>query len=291
MQFEVFTLLPEVFPSYLETSIIKRACERNLIKVCVHNIRDYTHDKHHTTDDTPYGGGGGMVMKPEPVFEAIESVLGIHTPFDPSTGSGQCYSLEERSASPHTVPMISWEGEPPPSSPGPDLNIPIILLTPQGRVFDQSIALELSQHPRIALLCGRYEGVDERIRRHLVTDEISIGDYVLTGGELPALILIDAIARLLPDVLGDPTGAQDDSHAMGLLEYPHYTRPPEFREWKVPDVLLSGDHAKIDQWRREQSMLRTYNKRPDMLEKMELTKEDKKFVESLKVKSRMTFDL
>ena len=268
MQFEVFTLLPEVFPSYLETSIIKRACERNLIKVCVHNIRDYTHDKHHTTDDTPYGGGGGMVMKPEPVFEAIESVLGIHTPFD--------YNLEERSA--------SSQGEPPPSSPGPDSNIPIILLTPQGRVFDQSIALELSQHPRIALLCGRYEGIDERIREHLVTDEISIGDYVLTGGELPVLILIDAIARLLPDVLGDPTGAQDDSHTLGLLEYPHYTRPPEFREWKVPDVLLSGDHAKIDQWRREQALLRTLKKRPDMLEKTELNKEDKKFVESLKSK-------
>ena len=158
------------------------------------------------------------------------------------------------------------------------------MLTPQGRVFDQSIALELSQHPRIALLCGRYEGIDERIREHLVTDEISIGDYVLTGGELPALILIDAIARLLPDVLGDPTGAQDDSHALGLLEYPHYTRPPEFREWKVPDVLLSGDHAKIDQWRRQQALLRTFKKRPDMLEKTELNKEDKKFVESLKSK-------
>jgi tRNA (guanine37-N1)-methyltransferase len=164
----------------------------------------------------------------------------------------------------------------------PASNIPIILLTPQGRVFDQSIAQELSQHPHIALLCGRYEGIDERIREHLVTDEISIGDYVLTGGELPALILIDAIARLLPDVLGDPTGAQDDSHAMGLLEYPHYTRPPEFRGWKIPEILLSGAHAKIDKWRREQSLLRTFNKRPDMLEKAELSKEDLKFVESLK---------
>ena len=273
MQFEVFTLLPEVFPSYLETSIIKRARERDLINVRVHNIRDYTHDKHHMTDDTPYGGGGGMVMKPEPVFEAIESVLGIHTPFDPSTGSGQRYSLEERSA--------SAQGEPPPSSPGPDSNIPIILLTPQGRVFNQNIAQELSQHPRIALLCGRYEGIDERIREHLVTDEISIGDYVLTGGELPALILIDAIVRLLPDVLGDPTGAQDDSHAMGLLEYPHYTRPPEFRGWKVPDILLSGDHAKIEKWRRQQALLRTFKKRPDMLEKTELSKEDLKFLDKL----------
>lgn len=249
MQFEVFTLLPEVFPSYLETSIIKRARERDLINVRVHNIRDYTHDKHHTTDDTPYGGGGGMVMKPDPVFEAIETILGLNTE---------------------------------PTPPEPDPNIPIILLTPQGRVFNQSIAQELSQHPRIFLICGRYEGIDERIREHLVTDEISIGDYVLTGGELPALILIDAIARLLPDVLGDPTGAQDDSHATGLLEYPHYTRPPEFRGWKTPDILLTGDHAKIDKWRREQSLLRTFNKRPDMLKKADLTKKDLNFIEGLK---------
>ncbi|GAB4399261.1 MAG: tRNA (guanosine(37)-N1)-methyltransferase TrmD [Anaerolineales bacterium] len=249
MQFEVFTLLPEVFPSYLDTSILKRARERGLIQVNIHNIRDYTHDKHHTTDDQPYGGGGGMVMKPEPIFEAIESVLGLASPQTP---------LE------------------------PASNIPIILLTPQGRVFNQSIAKELSQHKRIALLCGRYEGIDERIRENLVTDEISIGDYVLTGGELPALILIDAVSRLLPDVLGDPTGAEDDSHAMGLLEYPHYTRPPEFRGSKVPDVLLSGDHKKIDKWRREQALKRTFRKRPDMLERAELTKDDKKFLDGLK---------
>lgn len=256
MQFEVFTLLPEVFPSYIDTSIIKRARERGLITVRVHNIRDYTHDKHHMTDDTPYGGGGGMVMKPEPIFEAIESVLGVNASFDDN--------LEEREVS------------------AQDVNIPIILLTPQGRVFNQSIAQELSQHDRIVLICGRYEGFDERIREHLVTDEISIGDYVLTGGELPALIMIDSISRLQPDVLGDPTGAQDDSHAMGLLEYPHYTRPPEFRGWKIPEVLLSGAHAKIDKWRREQALLRTYKKRPDMLEKADLSKEDKKFLEKLK---------
>lgn len=249
MRFEVFTLLPEVFPSYLETSILKRARERGLLDIGIHNIRDYTHDKHHTTDDTPYGGGGGMVMKPEPVFEAVESVLGL--------------------AAPHSPPQ-------------PDSNIPIILLTPQGRVFNQSIAQELSAHPRIALLCGRYEGVDERIRENLVTDEISIGDYVLTGGELPALILIDAVARLLSGVLGDPTGAEDDSHAMGLLEYPHYTKPAEFRGWKVPDILTSGDHGKIDKWRREQALERTFRKRPDMLEKAELTKDDLKFIEKLK---------
>lgn len=251
MQFEVFTLLPEVFPPYLETSILKRAIQRGLISVRIHNIRDYTHDKHHTTDDTPYGGGGGMVMKPEPIFEAVESVLG--------------------------TPAL-------PSPPTPESNTPIILLTPQGRVFNQRIAAELSRHPRLALLCGRYEGVDERVREHLVTDEISIGDYVLTGGELPALILIDAVSRLLPGVLGDPTGAEDDSHAMGLLEYPHYTKPAEFRGWKVPEILLSGDHAKIAKWRREQALARTFYKRPDMLENAELSEKDKQFIADLKSK-------
>jgi tRNA (guanine37-N1)-methyltransferase len=246
MRFEVFTLLPEVFPPYLDSSILQRARQRGLIDVRLHNIRDYTHDRHHTTDDTPYGGGGGMVMKPEPVFEAVEFVLGL----DPA------------------------RAQPPPA--------PVILLTPQGRVFTQRVAEELARLERVALLCGRYEGVDERIREHLVTDEISIGDYVLTGGELPALIVIDAVTRLLPGVLGDPTGAQDDSHAMGLLEYPHYTKPPEFRGWKVPEVLQTGNHARIEQWRREQALLRTYNRRPDMLEKAELTEKDRKFIEGLK---------
>jgi len=240
MRFDIFTLLPEVFPSYLESSILKRAVERGLIEVRIHNIRDYAHDKHHTTDDTPYGGGGGMVMKPEPIFEAIESEL---------TPQPVC---------------------------------PVIMLTPQGRVFDQRVADELSRHAQIALICGRYEGIDERIRAHLVSDEISIGDYVLTGGELPALLVVDAVARLLPGVLGDPTGAQDDSHASGLLEYPHYTRPPEFRGEKVPDILLTGDHAKIEKWRREQSLLRTLQRRPDLLKKAELTEKERKFVESQK---------
>ena len=253
MQFEVFTLLPEVFPPYLESSILQRAQQRELIQVHIHNIRDYTHDRHHTTDDTPYGGGGGMVMKPEPVFEAVESVLGISSNQEQSTPVADARQ-----------------------------GIPVILLTPQGRVFTQRVAEELSRHERIALLCGRYEGVDERIRQHLVTDEISVGDYVLTGGELPALLLIDAVARLIPEVLGDPTGAEDDSHSMGLLEYPHYTRPPEFRGWKVPEILLSGDHGKIEKWRREQALVRTFNKRPDMIEKAELSEKDKRFVESLK---------
>jgi len=241
MQFEVFTLLPEVFPPYLESSILQRARQNGLIDVRLHNIRDWARDKHHTTDDTPYGGGGGMVMKPEPLFEAVESILG------PLSGS------------------------------------PVILLSPQGRVFSQAIARALSAHERLALVCGRYEGVDERIRQRLVTDEISIGDYVLTGGELPALILIDAVTRLLPGALGDPTGAQDDSHAGGLLEYPHYTRPPEFRGERVPDILLSGDHAKIEKWRREQSLLRTLERRPDLLEKADLSEKERKFVENQKV--------
>ena len=188
-----------------------------------------------------------MVMKPEPVFEAVESVLGPRIASQPVT-------------------------------------VPVILLTPQGRVFTQGMAEELARYERVALLCGRYEGVDERIREHLVTDEISIGDYVLTGGELPALIIIDAISRLLPGVLGDPTGAEDDSHSMGLLEYPHYTRPPEFRGWKVPEVLLSGDHGKIEKWRREQAITRTFERRPDILEKAELSNEDQKIVDRLRSK-------
>ncbi len=240
MQFDVFTLLPEIFPPYLDSSILSHARQRGLIEVRVHNIRDYTHDRHHTTDDVPYGGGGGMVMKPEPVFEAIESILGA---------PARC---------------------------------PVVLLTPQGRVFNHAVAAELAQHDQLALLCGRYEGVDERIRLHLVSHEISIGDYVLTGGELPALILIDAVARLLPGVLGDPTGAADDSHASGLLEYPHYTRPPEFRGWKVPEVLLSGNHAQIEKWRRAQSLSRTWKKRPDLLEELDLNEADRKLLDQIK---------
>ena len=238
MRFDVFTLLPEVFPPYLDSSILNRARLRGLIDVQVHNIRDWATDQHHVTDDTPYGGGGGMVMKVEPMFAAVESVLGT----------------------------------PPPC--------PVIMLTPQGRVFNQNVADQLAQNSRLALICGRYEGIDERIRTHLVTDEISIGDYVLTGGELPALILIDVLARLVPGVLGDPTGASDDSHASGLLEYPHYTRPLEFRGWQVPEILLSGDHAKVARWRREQSLLRTRQRRPDLLEKADLSDKDLKFLEN-----------
>ena len=241
MHFDIFTLLPEVFPPYLESSILQRARDRGLIEVRVHNIRDHAHDKHHTTDDVPYGGGGGMVMKPEPVLAAVEAVLELQ--------------------------------------PGQLPDYPIILMTPQGRVFNQSIAAELAQQTRIAVICGRYEGVDERIRRQITTDEISVGDFVLTGGELPALLLVDAVSRLLPGVLGDPDGALDDSHASGLLEYPHYTRPPEFRGESVPEILISGDHARIAKWRRQQALLRTLQRRPDLLEKADLSKDDLAFLD------------
>lgn len=239
MKINVFTLFPEVFQPYLETSILKRAIQNQLVKVYLNNIRSWTVDKHHITDDQPYGGGGGMVMKPEPIFTAVERVLG--------------------------------EG----------FDYPIILLTPQGRLFDQTVAYELSEQRELALICGRYEGVDERVRQHLVTDEISIGDYVLSGGELPAMVVIDAIVRLLPGALGDPAGARQDSHSSGLLEYPHYTRPADFRGWEVPEVLSSGDHARIDRWRREQALRRTSERRPDLLEKAELSEEDQAFLETL----------
>jgi len=244
MRFDVFTLFPEVFDPYLESSILLRARQNGLLEVHLHNIRDWATDKHHTTDDMPYGGGGGMVMKPEPIFTAVESVL------------------------------------------GPSPSCPLILMTPQGRVFTQAVAQELAQHTHLALLCGRYEGVDERVRQHLVSDEISIGDYVLSGGELPALVVIDALTRLIPGALGDPDGAADDSHAMGLLEYPHYTRPPEFRDWNVPEVLVSGDHGKVARWRREQALLRTLRRRPDLLEKTQLTEADRKFLEKQKDEKR-----
>ncbi len=239
MRFDIFSLFPEVFEPYLVTSILKRAQETGTLEIHSHNIRNWAVDKHHTTDDTPYGGGGGMVMKPEPLFAGVESVLG--TP-------PQC---------------------------------PLILLSPQGRKFTQKIAFELVEYPHLALICGRYESVDERIREHLVTDSISIGDYVLTGGELPALILVDAIARLLPGVLGDPKAPANDSHASGLLEYPHFTRPPEFRGWKVPDILLSGNHAAIDKWRRQKALQRTFEHRPDLLTHADLSQEDLAFLEEL----------
>jgi len=241
MHFDVFTVLPELFSPYLQASILQKAIERALLSVQVHDIRAYTHDRHHVTDDAPYGGGGGMVMKPEPIFEAVESVLGA---------SFDCL---------------------------------LIYLSPQGKPFTTQMAMELATVPRIALLCGRYEGIDERVLEHLVTEQVSVGDVVVTGGELPALMVIDAVARFLPGVLGDPDGAVDDSFGSGLLEYPHYTRPPEFRGWEVPEVLLSGNHAEIARWRHEQSIIRTLANRPDLLEQFPLTEEDRSLLQKFKV--------
>ncbi|WP_119072281.1 tRNA (guanosine(37)-N1)-methyltransferase TrmD [Aggregatilinea lenta] len=223
MRIDILTLFPEMFEGPFTESILKLAQERDLIDIRLYNIRDYTTDKHRTVDDTPYGGGGGMVMMPGPLIEAVEGVR------------------------------------------GDDAACPVILMTPQGRVFDQRIAQELVAHPRLMLVCGRYEGVDERVRKLAITDEISIGDFVLTGGELPAMMIVDAVSRLIPGVLGARWAADEDSHAMGLLEYPHYTRPADFRGLAVPDVLLGGDHGAVEAWRRREAIRRTWQRRPDML--------------------------
>jgi len=234
MRFDVFTLFPEMFTSPFAESMVRRAVDAGLIEMRLHNIRDYATDKHQTTDDYAYGGGGGMVMKPEPIFRAVESVLG----------------LEEIENKELRIEKEKTDGDDRPFS------IPVILMSPAGRRFNHEIAKELAQHERICLVCGHYEGVDERVRRHLCNDEISIGDYVLTGGELPAMVIMDSVSRLLPGFL--PPGIPDkESHASGQLEYPHYTRPANFRGWPVPDILLSGDHAKIEKWRQEQSRLIT----------------------------------
>src|SRR6266571_5100424 len=240
MHFDIFTLFPAMFQGPFSESMLKRAQEHELLSITLHNIRDATIDKHHIVDDYPYGGGVGMVMKPEPIFVAVEAV---------------------------------YQGG------------PIILLTPQGRLFNQQIARELAQEQRITLLCGHYEGIDERVRQHLVTDELSIGDYVLTGGELAAMVVVDAVSRLIPGVLTNES-TEEESHSTNLLEYPQYTRPPEFRGWKVPDVLLSGNHAQIARWRRKESLRRTRERRPDLFAKLDLSgKEDVKLVRELEEES------
>jgi tRNA (guanine37-N1)-methyltransferase len=240
MQIDIFTLFPEMFAGYLAASMLQRAQEADTLRVNIHNIRDFAAGKHRVTDEPPYGGGGGMVLKPAPIFRAVEHVL---------SGS---------SAAP-----------------------PIILLTPQGRPFTQQVAVELAAADRLLLICGRYEGVDERVREHLVNDEISIGDYVLTGGELPALVLVDAVARLLPGVLGAEGAAEADSHATGLLEGPHYTRPETFRGWSVPAVLRSGHAANITRWRREAALRRTWRRRPELLLTAPLAESDRHFLATL----------
>ncbi len=252
MRIDILTLFPGMFPGYLDESILKKAQELGALEVYLHNLRDYAAGKHRVTDEPPFGGGGGMVLKPDVVFAAVESLIS---------------NLQ----SPSEIRDWRLEIESP----------PLILLSPQGRPFTQTVAQELAQHERLVLLCGRYEGVDERVREHLITDEISIGDYVLTGGELAAMVLVDAVTRLLPGVLGAKDAAADDSHATGLLEGPHYTKPANFRGWLVPEVLRSGHAANITRWRRQQALRRTWQRRPDLLLTAPLTEEDKWFLAQL----------
>lgn len=240
IRFDILSLFPEMFESPFNFSILKRAREKGLFDIHIHNIRDYAEDRHRVTDDAPYGGGGGMVMKVEPIDRALTSVIG------------------ERNGA------------------------LIVLLTPQGEPFNQAIARELSSYTRIILICGHYEGVDERVRNHLVDREISIGDYILTGGELSAMVVVDAVARLIPGVLGNDESASTDSFSDGLLEYPHYTRPADYKGWQVPEVLLSGNHREIQNWRRRESIRRTRLKRHDLLKKADLSEKDKKILESIK---------
>jgi tRNA (guanine37-N1)-methyltransferase len=220
MKVDVLTLFPGMFRGPFDESIIKRARDIGALDLRIHNLRDWTHDRHRTVDDKPFGGGPGMLLKPEPIFEAVESLS--------------------------------------------DEKTHVILLTPTGRPFNQRLAHELAERSHLVLVCGSYEGFDERVREHLADEEISIGDYVLTNGALPAMVIIDAVTRLFPGVLGDDASAHDDSFSQGLLEYPHYTRPADFRGWKVPEVLLSGNHADIARWRHEQAVRRTKQKRPDL---------------------------
>ena len=222
MKIDVLTLFPGMFAGPLDESIVRRARDTGRLDLQIHNLRDYTHDRHRTVDDKPFGGGPGMLLKPEPIFEAVEGLAGEATR--------------------------------------------VVLLTPAGRPFDQGIARELAQVSHLLLVCGSYEGFDERIREALADDELSIGDFVLTNGALPAMVIIDAVVRLLPGVLGDDTSARDESFSQGGLEYPQYTRPAEFRGMRVPEVLLSGNHAEIARWRAEQARLRTEQRRPDLLD-------------------------
>ncbi|MHA0855937.1 tRNA (guanosine(37)-N1)-methyltransferase TrmD [Paenibacillus sp. CMAA1364] len=241
MKVDVLTLFPEMFTGVFESSILGKANDKGIVSLNAINFRDFALNKHHTVDDTPYGGGGGMVLKPEPIFAAVEHVL----------------------TSVSNPPRV-------------------ILMCPQGETFTQRKAEELSKEEHLIFICGHYEGYDERIREHLVTDELSVGDYVLTGGEIPAMTVIDAVVRLLPGVLGNEMSAVTDSFSTGLLEYPHYTRPAEFRGWKVPDMLLSGHHANIEVWRRQQALKRTFTRRPELLDKLTLTVQDKKYIEQLR---------
>ncbi|MDD9270261.1 tRNA (guanosine(37)-N1)-methyltransferase TrmD [Paenibacillus sp. GCM10023248] len=239
MRIDVLTLFPEMFDGVFSSSILGKARDKGIVSLNTVNFRDYSNNKHNTVDDYPYGGGGGMVLKPEPIFAAVEDL--------PVGEDAEGGSVKPR----------------------------VILMCPQGKPFTQKVAEELSCEQHLVFICGHYEGYDERIRQYLVTDELSIGDYVLTGGELPAMVVIDSVVRLLPGVLGNEMSAVTDSFSTGLLEYPHYTRPAKFREWEVPEMLLSGHHENVRRWRRKESLFRTLERRPDLLEGREFTKEEK----------------
>lgn len=249
MRFDILTLFPEMFESVFRESIVRRAVEAGQVTIAVHNIRDYATDRHHVTDDAPYGGGGGMVMKVEPIVLALEHLLGAEL------------AARQKAAG--------------------DIEVPVILLTPAGRLFTQGIAREYERRGHVVMICGRYEGVDERVSQLVATDEVSIGDYVLSGGEIAAMVVVEAVARLVPGVLGDMRALVDDSHAKGLLEYPQYTRPGEFGGLSVPEILLSGDHGRIARWRREESLRRTLARRPELLGKARLSEADRRFLSSL----------
>ena len=240
--FHVLTIFPDMFGSPLAEGVVAKGRKRGLIGLSVHNFRDYTHDRHRTVDDYPFGGGPGMVMKPEPLFEAVEAIR-YHE------------SLTRRA--------------------------PTILLSPQGRPLTQAVVEELSGHRDLLLICGRYGGIDDRVREHLATDEISIGDYVISGGELAAMVIIEAVSRLMPGVVGSNESVQGDTFTTGLLQHPQYTRPGRFRGWSVPEVLTSGNHAEVDRWRRRQSLLRTRRRRPELLEAVALSEADMRFLEEL----------
>ncbi|KKD53228.1 MULTISPECIES: tRNA (guanosine(37)-N1)-methyltransferase TrmD [Paenibacillus] len=260
MRVDVLTLFPEMFDGVFNASILGKARDKGIVSLQAVNFRQYAGNKHGQVDDTPYGGGGGMVLKPDPIFAAVEALL----------------DKSEQPAFETAVEGIRYED----AEHNADIKTPrIILMCPQGETFTQKKAEELAKEDHLIFICGHYEGYDERIREHLVTDELSIGDYVLTGGELPAMVVIDSVTRLLPGVLGNETSAVTDSFSTGLLEYPHYTRPAEFRGWKVPGVLLSGHHVNIDSWRRQEALRRTMERRPDLLEQAELTSKERAWIE------------
>ncbi|HVG96631.1 MAG TPA: tRNA (guanosine(37)-N1)-methyltransferase TrmD [Chloroflexota bacterium] len=253
MRIDVLTLFPGMFAGPFDESIVARARAAGIVDVRIHDLRAWTADRHRTVDDYPYGGGAGMVLKPEPLFAAIESLRAG------TAGAAGAPPADATESAAGGAGAAEGEGE------GDAEGAHVVLLTPQGEVFRQAVAADLASRRHLVLVCGHYEGVDERVREHAVDREVSVGDYVLSGGELPAMVVVDAVVRLLPGALGSPDSAGDESHSAGLLEYPQYTRPAAFRGWRVPDVLLSGHHAAIDRWRREQAVARTRARRPDLL--------------------------